>query len=404
MERYHIEDIEVLRIDRNRTPPRSARDDYDMPALAPLLMQLLQEIRPDVVHVCHIANLTTVLSKVTETLGIPTFTTLTDFFNICLNGMLQTPTGGLCDGPNETRSNCLTCGMSNRGSERSGLFWQTVARPEVRRVLAPTAALLAPLLPPPLGTDARAVVRRPDVMRAAMSRYRAAIAPTQFLRDIFLANGATVPLVLSRFGIDIDRSPKPVRQGGPIRFGFMGQLLWHKGPHLLLQALRRLPEGSFTLDIWGSEQLHAPYSADLRAVAAPMPITFRGTFKEPEMAGLLADIDVLVLPSTWFENGPLTLLKALATHTPVVVSDVPGVTEFIHESVDGFSFPRGDAEALAETLRRFVDDPSLAQRMSLNTAYPRTERDMVLDLIDLYKSTGAVPEHRVVETVGDRNA
>lgn len=52
-----------------------------------------------------------------------------------------------------------------------------------------------------------------------------------------------------------------------MRFGFIGQLAYHKGPHLLLQALRALPRDAFTVDIWGSESLSPAYARDLRAVA-----------------------------------------------------------------------------------------------------------------------------------------
>ncbi|MFG1282880.1 glycosyltransferase [Xanthobacter autotrophicus] len=391
VERYAIGDIPVLRIDRNATPPRNAREEYDMPALAPLLERLLREIRPDVVHVCHLGNFSVVLPQVTEALGIPTFATLTDFFNLCLNSLLQLPDGGLCAGPDARRLNCMTCGILMRRSERVKPFWTVLAHPALHHLAALAGTHLAPLLPPPLGTDALAVIRRPQVFRAAMGRYRAAIAPTRYLKDTFEANGITLPLVHSAFGIDIDRCPKPPATGRPVRFGFIGQLLMHKGPHLLLQALRLLPADAFTLDIWGSEQLYPDYARDLRSVAAPMPVTFHEPFEEHRMAEVLSRIDILVLPSTWFENGPLTLLKALATHTPVVVSDVPGMTEFIQEGIDGFAFPRGDVEALAGVLRRFVEAPDLARRMSASTAYPRTERDMAQEVLALYSRFGDSP-------------
>ncbi|MEP9353639.1 glycosyltransferase [Xanthobacter sp. KR7-65] len=388
--RYTVEGIPVLRIDRNRAPARSAREDYDMPALAPLLTRILREIAPDVVHICHLSNFTAVLPEVAASLGIPIFATLTDFFNLCLTTTLQATDGRLCGGPDAVRANCLSCGLGMRGTERSGLFWGTLAQPALRDAAGALAARVAFALPGAMGRDARAVIDRPDALRAAMARCRAAIAPSAFLQHLFERNGATVPLVRSTFGIDIDRRPKPPAPAQPVRFGFMGQISYHKGPHLMLQALRRLPPDVFTLDLWGSEQQDPAYSRDLRAVAAPMPVRFRGTFSEAEMADLLAGIDVLILPSTWFENAPLTLLKALATHTPVIVADVPGMTEFVEEGVNGFAFPRGDAEALVPVLRRFVDDPGLAARMSRTTAYDRTERDMVLDVLALYRSHGPV--------------
>lgn len=393
--RYEVEGIPVVRIDRNRSPSRSPREDYDHPALAPLLERVLHTLAPDVVHICHLANFTAVLPHVAARLGIPAFATLTDFFNLCLTTRLELPGGGLCRGPNGMRSNCMSCGLLVRSGERPNAFWRALARPVVRSAASAAAAALAPVLPFSLGRDARAVKARADVLRVAMAHCQAAIAPSAFLAELFDAHGAGPPLFRSSFGVDIDRAPKPVAPAGPVRFGFIGQLAYHKGPHLLLQALRTLPRDAFTLDIWGSESLSPAYSRDLRAVAAqadaPLPARFRGTFAESDMARLLAGVDVLVMPSTWFENAPLTLLKALATHTPVVVSDVPGMTEFVEEGVNGFSFPRGNPDALAAVLRRFLDAPALAGSLSRTTSYARTEREMALDLLAFYRAFGAVP-------------
>lgn len=390
VETFEVEGVPVVRIDRNWSPPRSAGDAYHQPSLEPLLTRILQQLAPDVVHICHLDNFTAVLPEVTARLKIPTFATLTDFFNLCLTGTMETTNGGLCRGPDRRRMNCMECGLSLRAAERPSLWWRAVAHPLFRPVAAAFAVRLPFLLPPAVARDAGAVVRRPDMLQRAMASYRAAIAPSGFLKDVFSANGVTTPLVRSAFGVDIDRRAKPRRAAVPVRFGFIGQLVYHKGPHLLLQALRTLPPDSFTLDVWGSEQLLPGYARDLRAVAASMPVAFRGTFDEQQMAAILADIDVLVLPSTWFENSPLTLLKALATHTPVIVSDVPGMTEFVAEGIDGFAFPRGDVAALGAALRRFTDAPGLAAEMSARTAYDRTERDMAMDVLALYARYGAV--------------
>ena len=392
VERFSYAGIPVVRIDRSRTPPRDAREEYDMPALVPLFRRILAEIRPDVAHICHLGNFTTALATATRGLGIPTFTTLTDFFNLCMTGTLEVPGGGLCDGPDAHRANCMACGIALRRYIEPSRFWRTLAQPGLRPLVAAAGARLAAVLPFALGRDARAVVERPQVLLAAMEQCRAAIAPTLYLHDAFRRHGAQLPLVHSTFGIDIDRAEKPLPRPdgapGPLRCGFIGQLLTHKGPHLLVNALRQLPPGSFTLDIWGSEQLHPDYARDLREVARGMAVAFRGTFEESATAAIFAGMDVVVLPSTWRENGPLTLLKALATHTPAVVSDVPGMTEFITEGVNGFAFRRGDVAALAEVLRRFVTDPGLARRMSGETHYPRTEADMARDVLGLYRRFG----------------
>ena len=201
-------------------------------------------------------------------------------------------------------------------------------------------------------------------------------------------NPTAVDMVLSRFGIDIHRSAKPPAPSGPVRLGYIGQLAPHKGVHDLLSALRRLDDAALSLTIFGSEAQDPAYAADLRRAAEGLPVSFAGTFAPEATATVLAGIDVLVIPSTWYENSPLILLQALATHTPVVISDVAGMTEFLEPGTNGFAFRRGDASHLAEILSLFVRDRGLAARMSAITGYARTSREMTEDLLAMYEGHG----------------
>ncbi|MGH6797457.1 MAG: methyltransferase domain-containing protein, partial [Roseiarcus sp.] len=89
-----------------------------------------------------------------------------------------------------------------------------------------------------------------------------------------------------------------------------------------------------------------------------------------------------------YENSPLILLQALATHTPVIVSNVLGMTEFVEDGRNGFHFSRGDAASLTAVLRKVADDPALATRLSASTSYERTPADMARDVLAIYRAHG----------------
>jgi glycosyltransferase involved in cell wall biosynthesis len=95
-------------------------------------------------------------------------------------------------------------------------------------------------------------------------------------------------------------------------------------------------------------------------------------------------MDLLAIPSTWYENSPLVLLNALATHTPVLVSDVQGLTEFITEGVDGWSFKRGNGADLARVLAKLCAAPDVVRAASANTHYHRTTKSMGDDVAAVY--------------------
>lgn len=380
VERYEFDGVPVIRIDRNVHPNTRLRDTYDLPSLRAVHERILRDIRPDIVHVCHLINHTTALLEVTRRLGLPTVATFTDFFGFCFNNKLSAADGSLCAGPNASRSNCVAC----------SLFADRAARNPARRLVArlvSSGAAHLPILVPGLKGTVAALKDRPEHLAAAYGTYAGALTPTRFLMEAYKRTSIGVPLELSRFGIDIDRAPKPARDGGPTRLGFIGQLAPHKGLHLLLKAMREVPQGAFTLAVYGDEGMDPAYAAQVRGLAAGLDVSFRGTFSIERIAQVLGEIDLLVIPSTWVENSPLILLQALATHTPVLVADVEGMSEFVEAGRNGFTFAKGSVADLAARLRPFAQDGGLARAMSVKTHYERTSRHMVADVADFYART-----------------
>jgi len=73
---------------------------------------------------------------------------------------------------------------------------------------------------------------------------------------------------------------------------------------------------------------------------------------------LLCTMDVFVLPSL-AEGISNTILEAMATGLPVVATNVGGNSEILLDGTTGFLVPRGNPDALAAAIRRYVDDPVL---------------------------------------------
>jgi glycosyltransferase involved in cell wall biosynthesis len=127
-------------------------------------------------------------------------------------------------------------------------------------------------------------------------------------------------------------------------------------------------------------------------------IHFCGTFAPSRMADVMAEFDLLAIPSTWYENSPLVLLNALASHTPVIVSDVEGLTEFIEEGVSGWSFKRADAASLRSLLGRLLEDPDVVRASAGKTSYERTPLSMTEDLLAVYEKVGICSTRIASET------
>jgi glycosyltransferase involved in cell wall biosynthesis/SAM-dependent methyltransferase len=389
VEEYTFEGVRVLSIDKNFYPNRNVKDTYEQPALRHVHERVLRRVQPDVVHICHLMSHTTALPEVTRRMGIPTFATFTDFFGICYNNVLENAKCRLCAGPEIRRANCIECYLKLEGSRRDAKMLAKLANlPIVRPLVSHGLAQLGQRESRPFtisGFAPNDIVTRPDVLRRAMGVYREAIAPTQFLKNAYERNGFPAPMRVSHFGIEIDRAPKPPRPDPTrVRLGFIGQIAPHKGVHLLLEALRRCARDNLSLAIWGSLDQAPQYVTQLRRQAHTLPVTFRGAIPRVELADALRSVDYLVIPSTWYENSPLILLQALATHTPPIISNVPGMTEFVEHGRNGFHFDRGDVHSLVRILRRVADDPELVNRLAAAAAYDRSPVDMARDVASMY--------------------
>lgn len=389
--RYDYQGIPVVCIDKNHMPHSRVKETYFQPDMRPVLEKVLREIEPDLVHVTHLINHTAALLEVTLQMGIRTYATFTDFFGFCLNNKLEAADGSLCAGPSATRTNCVACYLKDAARNPSAEGWIKQASTPLRAKLIAEAANFGRGWPGlrggPVDGLIEDIARRPETLVSLYnSGYVGAIAPTRFLRGAYESNGITVPMQNIWFGVDIDRSPKPVRSSGhaPV-IGFIGQIAPHKGTDLLIEAFARLPRKSAELRIYGPADQDAAHMAQLKILAEGHDVRFMGTFPRERMADVLREIDMLVIPSRWYENSPLVLLNALATHTPVLVSDVEGMTEFLDAGKNGDSFDRGNVGSLEEKLKSILADRNQLYAMTNTTFYDRATADMAQSTLRTYK-------------------
>jgi glycosyltransferase involved in cell wall biosynthesis len=111
---------------------------------------------------------------------------------------------------------------------------------------------------------------------------------------------------------------------------------------------------------------------------------FKGTFPKAELGDVLSGIDVLAIPSRWYENSPLVLLYALATKTPVVVTDMKGMSEFVRNGHNGYTFPKDNVKHLSCIMQNIVDNPQTLIRLSNNADYAKDVMDHAENVQDIY--------------------
>jgi glycosyltransferase involved in cell wall biosynthesis len=145
--------------------------------------------------------------------------------------------------------------------------------------------------------------------------------------------------------------------------GEIGRLCDVKGQRELIEALVQVPEARAVL-VGGDLEQGGAFQASLEHEAERLGVRDRVVFtgRREDAHGLLAELDVLALPS-WTEGLPLVVLEAMAQRRPVVATPVGGTPEVVVDGETGLLVPPRDPDALAAALRRLLADAGLRRRM-----------------------------------------
>lgn len=361
------EELPVHRISFNKNHPDWLLHEYFNPEVEDHLLDFFGRVRPDVVHVIHTMHLSAATLTAAQRMGLPIVCTAMDFWFICPTFRLLRVDDSICPGP----INFLQCTRCYAAPEAK---WKqrwlvTLARSDRVAAILRRAIQLPDVVPGLRSLTAlgkmRHVIQRPQLVREILSRADLLIAPNQNTYNLLVQNGAIAQrMVLLGFGLPL---PPEVRKrpSGTLRLGYVGTLDHAKGAHVILEAFRRLANrDELELVLYGDPRHYPDYYAWLKELAgSDRRIKFAGTFPNERLAEIFAEIDLLVIPSMWYENTPLILLSAFATKTPVIVSNLGSLADAVHHEQNGLIFEMGDSEDLARQIERVLADPALLERL-----------------------------------------
>jgi glycosyltransferase involved in cell wall biosynthesis len=352
--------------------------------------RILNTFKPDLVHFFHLNRLGTGLIARAAQAGVRQFMTPTDFWAICPTGQLLLGDGSLCAGPSAYAGNCLKhlTQSTQKGIIGKAVKWLPTAGADL--LVRFTKKNILPTYPKQ--SEVLAIARRLPANVSRLNQLNGIIVPNGFMKDFLVRHGVMPSLItLASFGIDVSSTEvkeRLRRNSAPLQIGFIGTLASHKGCHVLIDAFKKLPASSAILKIYGRMDDFAEYSDELRLrVGKHQSIEFCGTFPNSEIAQVLAEIDVLVVPSIWYENTPLVLYSAQAARCPVVASNLPGLAEVIQHGENGLLFLPGNSTDLAQQLTRLVNEDDLLQRLSAHARPPKYTQNYVDELLKMWRPT-----------------
>jgi len=377
------EGVPVRRIAlHHRQSPNPELRDYENPLAGQMLGRFLDEVGFDLVHVFHARNIGSAAIEEPSLRGLPLVVHLMDFWWVCPNYLLLRRDGRLCDGPPEGGAGCIPC------------VDPTLRAALVERRVESQLRSIGHLKTPAgdhSGSAVRqghALIGRKEHLMALLARAHKVIAPSLFLAGVYERHGLPAEKVMHLpYGLDPERFAempprKPVRGKPHLDVGYIGSISRHKGVHVLLDALRHVATPDLRVHLHGSRDSQPGFSEALVDGIRDPRVEFHGPFAPVQLGSVLAKLDVLVVPSLWYENTPFSVLEALHTGVPVVASDLGGLAEIVVAGQSGFLFPAGDALELAALLESIAADP---ERLSaLSSPQPPSIDDNLTRLQTLY--------------------
>ncbi|MPR10435.1 glycosyltransferase family 4 protein [Microvirga tunisiensis] len=303
----------------------------DLYGTVPHLVGLLEEFRPDVVHIHHVlligVEFIALVRRILPNTRI--VMTLHDYYAICAHDGLMMRTKG------RERCNQATPGRCNS------------CFPEI---------------------SADRFLLRERFIKTAFDQVDCFIAPSRFIRDRFVAWG------LPAESIEVVPNGRPAVAQAPHRFsadgrrpvfGYFGNLNPWKGVPVLLKAAQRLASAGiegFELRLHGAAPFQSEkFVSEVETLLGETEPHVRhlGSYQRQDLPSLIAEVDWVVMPSIWWENAPLVIQEAFLHRRPVIVSNIGGMAEAVRDGVDGIHVRPDDPVALAGAMKRAIETPEL---------------------------------------------
>jgi glycosyltransferase involved in cell wall biosynthesis len=318
---------------------------------------ILEEHSPDAVHFHNIVGLSVGLIQTAKQRRLRTVLTLHDYWGICHKNILIKEEGRICGDD----SGCAEC----RFFISTGR-WRNI----------------------------------PSLMRRDFISYQldisdAYISPSRYLAKRYVNAGLSAEKMhVIPYGIDIERFSKIVKDeaSAKIRFSFIGYIGRHKGVATIIEALGYIKDKeNIQINFIGDGELKDELQDMVSGKGLDEIVRFQGKKENSRIEDIFRTTDVMILPSVWPDNHPVSIYEAMASRTAVIASDIGGIPELVEDGVTGFLFEAGDARSLAQKMETFISERGKIKECGKNgykkiSAFALTKQ--VNEISALYDSAG----------------
>ncbi len=291
----------------------------------------------DIYHCAHPLRIASSIKAASDS-GVKVVFMVTDYFMMCPQGIMLRSDNTLCNGPDNGK-NCLRYCFTNVHNARMQ-----------DRI-----------------TNAQTLLNCCDQL----------LSPSQFLISVFNHTGfiPSERFILARHGFDYAKKLTHFfkESGEIITLGYIGTVQYHKGVHIMVEGFKKAREQNpkIKLQIWGGAFHETEYQDRVKKLAGEdSNVVLKGQYDFNDVENILKNIDIVIVPSIWYENAPLTITTSLAYGIPVITSDIGGMKELINNGENGLTFKVGDPLDLSDKINMIAENPEIITKFKRNIKYP----------------------------------
>ncbi len=170
----------------------------------------------------------------------------------------------------------------------------------------------------------------------------------------------------------------------PMRFGFIGGVMPHKGVHYIALAAQYFDKSLAEFHIFGF--VSPEYMNVLRQIDKKENLIFHNEYKIEDLEEIGLKIDISIVPSIWEDCAPLVILELLALKLPVIGANIGGIPDFIIENENGFLYKYNSLEDLVRTIDKCIRNIDLIKQMRANIKLEHSFDKYVTHIISIYNT------------------
>lgn len=303
------------------------------------IIQVIDDFKPDIIHMNNINfQLTPSVIYGAKKRGIPVVQTVHDYQMICPNHLLYN------FDENQICEKCI------KGSYVNCIKNKCIHNSRVKSIIGAIEAKMYSLLK---------TYKKVDLF----------ISPSYFLEGKLLSakelyKGKTK--TIHNF-IDKNKFTHENKNSGNY-IAFAGRLSKEKGIEHLAQAAKLLPEYTFMVAGDGPDKNLLENIENVKLV---------GFLSGEKLIEFMGNAKVIIVPSIWYENCPLSILEAQCMAVPVVTINNGGMAELIKDGITGILVDEPSPEAIASGLRRAIEDEEYYNTLKENC---KKEKENILSV------------------------